>query len=53
MDLFLERKLGFLDIPPLVQRVVDEHRPGSDTSLEDIQGADAWARRRALVLARA
>ena len=37
----------------LVQNVVDEHRPGSAASLEDIMDADAWARRRALELAKA
>ena len=52
VGLFLERKLGFTYIPTLVQKVVDEHHPGSASSLEDIMGADAWARRRALELAK-
>ena len=52
VGLFLERKLGFTEIPTLVQKVVDKHRPGSAASLEDIMGADAWARRRALELAK-
>ncbi len=53
VGLFLERKLGFTEIPRLVQKVVDEHRPGSAASLEDIMEADAWARRRAMELAKA
>ncbi|MDO8751763.1 MAG: 1-deoxy-D-xylulose-5-phosphate reductoisomerase, partial [Dehalococcoidia bacterium] len=52
VGLFLERKLGFTEIPTLVQKVVDEHRPGSAASLEDIMDADAWARRRTLELAK-
>ncbi|MSQ22450.1 MAG: 1-deoxy-D-xylulose-5-phosphate reductoisomerase, partial [Dehalococcoidia bacterium] len=52
VDLFLGRKLGFTEIPRLVQKVVDEHRPGSATSLEDIMDADAWARRRTLEMAK-
>ncbi len=53
VGLFLERKLGFTEIPRLVQKVVDKHHPGSAASLEDIMDADAWARRRALELAKA
>ncbi len=53
VDLFLERKLGFTEIPLLVKQVVEEHHSGSADSLEDIMGADDWARRRAMELARA
>ncbi|MBI4201383.1 MAG: 1-deoxy-D-xylulose-5-phosphate reductoisomerase [Chloroflexi bacterium] len=51
--LFLEGATSYLDIPRLVGRVVDEHIPGSATSLEDVIAADAWARKRTLELARA
>ena len=51
VDLFLQKRIGFLGIPSLVEKVVNSHSPGSATSLDDIQDADAWARRRALELA--
>ena len=51
VSLFLEGKMGFTDIPRLVRQVVDEHQPGSATSLDDIMDAAAWARCRALELA--
>ena len=47
VNLFLEHRLGFLEIPNLVQRVLDEHTPGSESSLDDLQEASSWARRRA------
>lgn len=53
VGLFLAGEVGFMDIPRLVQGVLDEHLPGSATSLDDVIGADAWARRRTLQLARA
>ena len=49
--LFLEGTVGFMEIPRLVQQVVDEHDPGSAISLDDVMDADAWARRRTLELA--
>jgi len=52
VGLFLAGKVGFMDIPRLVQRVLDEHRPGNATSLDGVMDADAWARRRALELSR-
>ena len=51
VELFLQKRIGFLDIPSLVEKVVNGHSPGSATSLDDIQDTDAWARRRALELA--
>ena len=48
VDLFLEGRIGFLDIPSLVEAVVSQHSPGSATSLDDVLGADAWARRRTM-----
>ena len=50
VELFLQKRIGFLEIPLLVEKVVNGHSPGSATSLDDIQNADAWARRRALEL---
>jgi 1-deoxy-D-xylulose-5-phosphate reductoisomerase len=51
VSMFLDHKLGFLGIPDLVQRVLDEHTPGSESSLDDLQEASSWARRRAEELA--
>ncbi|MBI4199655.1 MAG: 1-deoxy-D-xylulose-5-phosphate reductoisomerase [Chloroflexi bacterium] len=51
VELFLGERIGFTDILRLVRRVVDEHRPGSELSLEEILAADAWARQRARELA--
>ena len=51
VTLFLEGKARFTDIPRLVRQVVDEHKSGNATSLDDIMGADAWARCRTLELA--
>lgn len=52
VSLFLEGQMAFTEIPRLVKRVVDEHQPGSATSLDDVMGAEEWARRRSLELAR-
>ncbi|MFP3975897.1 MAG: 1-deoxy-D-xylulose-5-phosphate reductoisomerase [Dehalococcoidia bacterium] len=47
VELFLSGKIGFLDIPRLLQDVIDKHNQISDPSLEEILEADAWARERA------
>jgi 1-deoxy-D-xylulose-5-phosphate reductoisomerase len=44
VNLFLERKIGFLDIMETIRRVMDAHKPVGDPDLEDILAADAWAR---------
>ncbi len=40
---FLRGAIGFLDIPALVQRALDAHRPDGPLTLESIQAADRWA----------
>jgi 1-deoxy-D-xylulose-5-phosphate reductoisomerase len=47
VTLFLDGKIGFMDIPDLIRRVIEEHRPGDAMSLDDVIGAESWARRRA------
>ena len=44
--LFLDEKIGFLDIPRLIETVCDRHHPHnrSEPTLEDILTADQWAR---------
>ncbi len=53
--LFLEERIGFLDIPRLIEGVCERHaadlRP--DPSLDDVLAVDAWARRAAVELAAA
>ncbi|MFH0835001.1 MAG: 1-deoxy-D-xylulose-5-phosphate reductoisomerase [Candidatus Micrarchaeota archaeon] len=44
---FLNKKIGFMDIPGTVSRVVAAHRAVSSPSLEEILAADAWARKEA------
>ncbi|HBT47788.1 MAG TPA: 1-deoxy-D-xylulose-5-phosphate reductoisomerase [Peptococcaceae bacterium] len=51
VDLFLQRKIGFLDIPRLVEGVLARHRPAKAPGLQDILAADRWARRETLSLA--
>ena len=42
--LFLERRIPFGEIPVLLRRTLDAHRPVVTPTLEDVQVADAWAR---------
>ena len=44
--LFLEEKIGFLDIPRCIERVCDRHQADNcpAPSLDDIVAADKWAR---------
>jgi len=44
VDRFLRDGIGFLDIPALVERALDAHRPDGPLTLESIQAADRWAR---------
>ncbi len=42
--LFLERHIGFLDIPRLIAGALEAHRPAESVDLPSIRAADAWAR---------
>ena len=48
--LFLDEKIGFLDIPKVIETVCDRHRNDNtpSPSLEDILAADRWARQAVL-----
>jgi 1-deoxy-D-xylulose-5-phosphate reductoisomerase len=50
---FLDRRIGFLDIPAICERVLEEHDVVRARSLEDLLAADAWARGRAGAMAQA
>lgn len=47
VDRFLKREIGFLDIPVVIERVLEEHAGVADPDLEAVLEADAWARERA------
>jgi 1-deoxy-D-xylulose-5-phosphate reductoisomerase len=49
--LFLQDKIGFLDIERVIATVMDRHIVVSHPSLEEVLEADAWARREALQVA--
>jgi 1-deoxy-D-xylulose-5-phosphate reductoisomerase len=51
VELFLQGKVRFTDIPRIVERVVDQHQPPAEVTLETILEADAWARELALAQA--
>jgi len=44
---FLGGEIGFLDIPRLVESVMEQHTPLTAPSLDDLGEADAWARAKA------
>ena len=48
VELFLDRRIGFADIPRLVEEALEQHRSIADPSLDDIIAADEWARGRAV-----
>ncbi|MCL5104607.1 MAG: 1-deoxy-D-xylulose-5-phosphate reductoisomerase [Armatimonadetes bacterium] len=51
VDMFLKGRLGFLDIPRVVQQTMESHTPQPSPSLEEIYAVDAEARRKALEFA--
>jgi 1-deoxy-D-xylulose-5-phosphate reductoisomerase len=44
VDLFLSHRIGFMDIPRLVDECLAHHQSSGQPSLEQILAADAWAR---------
>lgn len=46
VDAFLAGQIGFMDIPRLIERLLDE-TPGGDLTWDSLNEADAWARARA------
>jgi 1-deoxy-D-xylulose-5-phosphate reductoisomerase len=49
VEAFLQRRLSFLEIPEVIERVVARHGTTPANSLEDVLNADDWARREAQV----
>jgi len=48
VDLFLKEKIGFMDIPRVVDKVLQKHDSVTRPTLDDILAADEWARQTAL-----
>lgn len=48
---FLNKKINFLTIPKIVEKVMQRHKKIANPDLSDIIKADAWARYEAVVLA--
>ena len=46
VELFLQRRIGFMDIYSTVARVLEDHSPSSGKYVEEILAADEWARAR-------
>jgi len=44
VDLFLNRGIGFLDIPAVIGKTMESHRPFPVDSIEKVMEADGWAR---------
>jgi 1-deoxy-D-xylulose-5-phosphate reductoisomerase len=47
VEAFLQRRLSFLEIPEVIERVLARHHATPAQSLEDVLNADEWARREA------
>lgn len=48
VDLFLNRKISFVQIPELIEKVMNEHKPEFHPDLKEIIRIDAWARERVI-----
>ncbi|MFA5350116.1 MAG: 1-deoxy-D-xylulose-5-phosphate reductoisomerase [Candidatus Omnitrophota bacterium] len=48
---FLNKRISFLTIPKIIEKVMRRHRRIADPVLPDIMAADAWAREEAAMLA--
>jgi len=51
VELFLEGRIGFLQIPCLIEKTMKAHTPFVIDSIEKVMEADAWARQRAAAFA--
>jgi len=47
---FLDRKIGLLDIPRIVELVMNQHEVVNQPDLEAILSADRWARKKAITI---
>ncbi|MET0985621.1 MAG: 1-deoxy-D-xylulose-5-phosphate reductoisomerase [Steroidobacteraceae bacterium] len=47
VEAFLQRQLGFTDVPVVIEGVLRRHRTTAIASLDDVLAADTWAREQA------
>jgi len=47
VEAFLNGAIGFTDIPRVSETALEHHEPMSDDTLDNVLGADAWARKQA------
>jgi 1-deoxy-D-xylulose-5-phosphate reductoisomerase len=52
VESFLAEKIGFLDIPKLIEKTMEAHHPHSIDGIEAVLEADAWARQMTTALVR-
>lgn len=52
VSLFLSGKIRFTDIPRLIARALNDHKPASQPTLEEILEAESWAKEKVRQLAR-
>jgi len=50
VELFLARRIGFIDIASFIERTLEQHQAEAHPTLEEILAADAWAREKILKL---
>ena len=50
VEMFLDRRIGFTDIPRLVEQALEKHSNNLRPAVEDIMAADKWARETVLAL---
>lgn len=50
VEKFLKKKISFLHIPQLIEKVMSRHRVNQNPALEDVVSADRWAREEAALL---
>ncbi len=48
VDAFLKNKIGFLDIPELIEKTMMKHHPYAIDNIDDVKKADIWARNTAI-----
>ena len=51
VDMFLDQRIGFMDIPCLVEQTLEKHVNNPRPAIEEIMAADKWARETILELA--
>jgi 1-deoxy-D-xylulose-5-phosphate reductoisomerase len=44
VNAFLQRKIGFMDIPTIIEAVMERHRPIAEPDLNTVWEVDEWAR---------